>query len=82
MTDIELLDIEKIGVAAAAKYLQNGTTAQQIRVWAQHGTCPFCQCYKIRGRTHFNYRIHVGNLIAYKNGEKTVPMPRLGYGGF
>ena len=53
MTDMELLALPKIGPEAAARYLQNGTNAQEIRVKAQLGKCPFC----------------IGSLIKYKAGE-------------
>ena len=31
MTDMELLALPKVGPVAAAKYLQNGTNAQEIQ---------------------------------------------------
>lgn len=67
MTESELLSLSKIGPEAAARYLQNGTTAQEIRVKAQNGKCPFCLAEKMTGR--YRYRIIVGALIKYKAGE-------------
>jgi hypothetical protein len=67
MTDEELLKHEKIGPEIAAKYLQNGTCAQDIRLDAQEGISPFCIAKKGKGR--YSYRINVGLLIRYKHGE-------------
>lgn len=67
MTDEELLANKKIGPDLAAKYLQNGTTAQEIRVKAQKGICPFCTAELMKGR--YRYRINPGLLIKYKAGE-------------
>ena len=64
MTDEELLACKKITCAVAATYLQNGTTAQEIRVKAQLGICPFCRAEKMKSR--YVYRIIVGALIQYK----------------
>ena len=67
MTDMELLALPKVGPVAAARYLQNGTNAQEIRVKAKLGKCPFCIAEKMSGR--YRYRIIVGALIKYKAGE-------------
>lgn len=67
MTDAELLAHEKIGPEVAAKYLQNGTTAHDIRLDAQEGISPFCVARKGKGR--YSYRINVGLLMRYKAGE-------------
>ena len=67
MTENELLSLPKVGVSDAARYLQNGTSAQEIRVQAQHGRCPFCKAEKMSGR--YRYRVHLGLLIKYKAGE-------------
>ncbi|MEA4965409.1 MAG: hypothetical protein VB055_06275 [Oscillospiraceae bacterium] len=82
MTEQQLLSLyNKIGPEQAARYLQNGTTAQQVRVWAQSGYCPFCQAVRLQTFSRrLTYRIHIGNLIAYKSGERTEPMPQVGYG--
>lgn len=67
MTDAELLAHERIGPEVAAKYLQNGTTAHDIRLDAQEGISPFCVARKGKGR--YSYRINVGLLMRYKAGE-------------
>ena len=68
MTDAELMAHPKIGPEIAAKYLQNGTTAQDIRVEAQHGISPYCTCDNRSGH-RYRYRINPGLLIKYKHGE-------------
>ena len=67
MSDTELLSHKKIGPEIAAKYLQNGTTAQDIRLDAQEGISPFCVARKGKGR--YSYRVNVGLLMRYKAGE-------------
>lgn len=67
MTTDELLKHKKITVEVAAKYLQNGTTAHDIRLDAQDGICPFCTAKKGKGR--YSYRVNVGLLIKYKAGD-------------
>ena len=67
MSDNELLSHKKIGPEIAAKYLQNGTTAQNIRLDAQEGISPFCVARKGKGR--YSYRVNVGLLMRYKAGE-------------
>ena len=67
MSDAELLAHKKIGPEIAAKYLQNGTTAQDIRIDAQYGVSPFCIAKKGTGR--YSYRVNVGLLMKYKHGE-------------
>lgn len=67
MTDMELLAMPKVGPEQAARYLQNGTSAQEIRVKAQNGICPFCKAEKGSGR--YRYRVLVNALIKYKAGE-------------
>lgn len=67
MTDEELLSHEKIGPEVAAKYLQSGHTAQDLRLDAQEGICPFMRA--IRGKGRYSYRVNVGLLIRYKHGE-------------
>lgn len=67
MSDAELLAHKKIGPEVAAKYLQNGTTAHDIRLDAQEGISPFCVARKGKGR--YSYRINVGLLMRYKAGE-------------
>ena len=67
MSDTELMAMPKVGPEAAAKYLQNGTTAQEIRVMAQNGLCPFCTAQFMTGR--YRYRVNLGLLIKFKAGE-------------
>ena len=67
LTDEELLALPKVRVEDAARYLQNGTTAQEIRVLAQYDSCPFCVAIKGRGR--YAYRVNVGRLMKFKKGE-------------
>ena len=67
MSDAELLAHAKIGPEVAAKYLQNGTTAHDIRLDAQDGISPFCIARKGKGR--YSYRVNVGLLMKYKHGE-------------
>lgn len=67
MTDGELLALNKIRVEDAAKYLQNGTTAQEIRLQSQRGMCDFCTAIKGTGR--YAYRVNVGKLIKFKHGD-------------
>lgn len=67
MTDEELLQLPVIRPEQAARYLQNGTTAQEIRVQAQNGISPFCTAEKMKSR--YRYRVNVGLLIRYKHGE-------------
>lgn len=67
MSDEELLAHPKIGPEIAAKYLQNGTSAHDIRLDAQEGISPFCIAKRGKGR--YSYRINVGLLIRYKHGE-------------
>ncbi len=67
MSNEELLAHSKIGPELAAKYLQNGTTAQEIRVMAQNGRCPYCEAIKGTGR--YTYRINVGLLMRFKAGD-------------
>lgn len=68
MTDAELMAHRKIGPELAAKYLQDGTTAQEIRVKAQLGMCPFCKATKGTG-SRFVYRVNPGLLIRCKSGD-------------
>lgn len=67
MSDEELLSHKRIGPEIAAKYLQNGTSAQDIRLDAQEGISPFCIAKRGKGR--YSYRVNVGLLIRYKHGE-------------
>ena len=68
----ELLALPKVRVEDAARFLQNGTTAQEIRVKAQNGTCSYCEAIKGKGR--YAYRVNVGRLIRVKEGEILEPL--------
>lgn len=68
MSDIELEQLPKVRPEDAARYLQNGTSAQEIRVKAQHGICKFCTAEKCPGG-RYRYRVNIGLLKKYKAGE-------------
>lgn len=68
MTEQELLSHKKIRPDIAAAYLQDGTTAQEIRVKAQKGICPFCTAEQPTGK-RWIYRVNPGLLMKYKAGE-------------
>ena len=67
MTDAELLSYKRVGPEVAAKYLQGGYCAQELRLHAQMGTCPFMRAFKGEGR--YYYRVNVGKLMRFKHGE-------------
>lgn len=73
MTDEELLALPVVRVEQAAKYLQNGTCPQEIRVQAQQGISPFCTAEKMK--CQYRYRINIGLLIKYKHGELGLLLP-------
>ena len=50
MTDEELLSYKKVGPEVAAKYLQGGYTAHDLRLDAQEGICPFMTARRGKGR--------------------------------
>ena len=76
MTDEELMALPKIRPEHAARYLQDGTTAQEIRIKAQFGICPFCTAEKrTPGSMRYVYRINPGLLRAYKAGKLGNGMP-------
>ena len=64
MTYEELLANKKIGPELAAKYLQNGSTAHELRLDAREST--FMTAKPGKGR--YSYRVNVGLLIKYKHG--------------
>ena len=75
MSDNELMSLKKIRPEDAARYLQDGSTAQEIRVKAQLGICPFCTAEQPTGR-RWVYRINPGKLMKYKHGEIDMMGPR------
>lgn len=74
MTEQELLSHKRITPEIAAKYLQDGTTAQEIRVKARYGHIPFCSAEQPSGK-RWVYRVNPGLLIKYKNGIPTSGVP-------
>ena len=68
MSDNELMSLKKIRPEDAARYLQDGSTAHEIRIKAQLGLCPFCTAEQPTGR-RWVYRINPGKLMKYKRGE-------------
>lgn len=66
--------LPRVGPIEAAKYLQNGTTAQDIRLDAQEGISPFCTAKKNKGGRH-SYRVNVGLLMKFKNGTHYSGIP-------
>ncbi len=70
MTDTELMALPKVGTAEAARYLQNGSTALDVRLLAQSGRSPYCTAeLKTPGSKRYTYRVHIGLLMRYKRGE-------------
>lgn len=67
MTDEELLACKKVGPEIAAKYLQGGYNAHELRLDARDGLCPFMRA--VRGKGRYSYRVNVGKLIRFKHGE-------------
>lgn len=76
MTDSELLSERKITPEIAARYLQGGYTAQDIRLDARDDICPFCTAKRNPGG-RYSYRIIPGLLIKYKAGELGLHGDRL-----
>ena len=73
MLDDELLACPKVTPEIAARYLQGEMPAQEIRIRAQNGVCPFCRAVKVSpASSRFTYRINVGQLMAFKRGELRV----------
>mgnify|MGYP001625871437 CR=1 FL=1 len=70
MTTKELLGLKKVTVAAAAAYLQSGVTAEELRLKAQEGQCPYISCnYRTEKSKKRRYRIDVRGLILAKCGQ-------------
>ena len=67
MTEQELLSHKRITPEIAAKYLQDGTTANEIRVKARYGHIPYCSAEQPSGK-RWVYRVNPGLLIQYKSG--------------
>lgn len=68
MTTGELLAIRKIRAEHAAKYLQDGTTPEELRLLAQARRCPFMTVLDNSKRRR-TYRINARLLIDCKAGK-------------
>lgn len=68
MTEKELLSHKRITPEIAAKYLQDGTTAHEIRIKARNGTIPYCSAEQPSGK-RWVYRVNPGLLMKFKAGE-------------
>lgn len=68
MTEHELLSHKRITPEIAAKYLQDGTTAHEIRIKARNGTIPYCSAEQPSGK-RWVYRVNPGLLMKFKAGE-------------
>ena len=69
LTEAALRGLPRIRPEDAAKYLQSGVTALEIRMKAQEGNCPFCRAEKTPGSKTWHYRVNLNLLIRAKNGE-------------
>lgn len=67
MTDQELLSHKRITCEVAARYLQDGTTAHEIRIKARNGHVPYCFAFQPSGK-RWVYRINPGLLMLFKSG--------------
>lgn len=68
MTKEELLNLKKVRVEDAARFLQDGTTAEELRLLAQESRCPCIDVDRKPGSRRRYYRVNVGRLIECKNG--------------
>lgn len=69
LTEAALRGLPRIRPEDAAKYLQSGVTALEIRMKAQEGKCPFCRAEKTPSSKTWHYRVNLSLLIRAKNGE-------------
>lgn len=69
LTEAALRALPRIRPEDAAKYLQSGVTALEIRMKAQAGECPFCRAEKTPNSKTWHYRVSLSLLIRAKNGE-------------
>ena len=69
LTEAALRGLPRIRPEDAAKYLQSGVTALEIRMKAQEGKCPFCRAEKTPGAKTWHYRVNLSLLIRAKTGE-------------
>ena len=69
LTEAAPRGLPRIRPEDAAKYLQSGVTALEIRMKAQEGKCPFCRAEKTPGAKTWHYRVNLSLLIRAKEGE-------------
>lgn len=69
LTESDLKALRRIRPEDAARYLQSGVTALEIRMKAQAGECPFCRAEKTPGAKTWHYRVNLNLLIRAKEGE-------------
>jgi hypothetical protein len=69
LTIQDLKALPRIRPEDAAKYLQSGVTALEIRMKAQEGKCPFCRAEKTPNSKTWHYRVNLSLLIRAKEGE-------------
>jgi len=69
LTEEELRALPRVRPEDAARYLQSGVTALEIRMKAQEGDCPFCRAEKTPNSKTWHYRVNLNLLIRAKNGE-------------
>jgi hypothetical protein len=69
MRDEDLFCLKKVRTVDAAKYLQDGTTAAELRLLIQEHRCPFADVDLTPGSHRRRYRINVGRLIDCKAGK-------------
>ena len=69
LTESDLRALRRIRPEDAARYLQSGVTALEIRMKAQAGECPFCRAEKAPNSKTWHYRVSLSLLIRAKNGE-------------
>ena len=60
MRDEDLFCLKKVRTVDAAKYLQDGTTAAELRLLIQEHRCPFADVDLTPGSHRRRYRINVG----------------------
>ncbi len=68
LTEAALRGLPRIRPEDAAKYLQSGVTALEIRMKAQEGKCPFCRAEKTPNSKTWHYRVNLSLLIRAKEG--------------
>nr|DAH67163.1 MAG TPA: hypothetical protein [Caudoviricetes sp.] len=69
MTDEELDRMERVTIKTASEYLNRERSANDIRLFAQKGECPFAHYERKPGAKLGRVHINVGLLKAYRRGE-------------